>query len=312
MVQEIIIFSVDISLLIYRLFRQYTKSKKEQDLNTFLSQINNKFKDFTSNEDFAEAIFLHGIPPLLVKYQKENKFNRKFQKFYDVFNDVQDKYHLESVIDDWDEKFKIIYQKYGLYNSWPFKQLNEHHKKEIVKIQEEIKRKKDIRWKKVKDITMHSNFNLYFWYYTKPIENFSTKENYNKYMDLLKQNIMEELELELNIDDNLDFFINDLLEENINDFIPFIYFKDIDLISEILNERITSKNKLYKGFIDDDFYLVLNQKFHQEIRPKDTLGIIEKGIKSYIKIIHLRKKASLENFLKGIKDDLHLHLDRKY
>ncbi len=111
MALEIINFSVDIALLIYKLFRQYSKSKNEQDLNAFLSQINVKFKHLTNNESFAEVIFLHGIPPLLVKHQKERKFKRKFKKFYDVFNDVQDKYHLESVIDGWDEKFKIIYQK---------------------------------------------------------------------------------------------------------------------------------------------------------------------------------------------------------
>lgn len=312
MALEIISFSVDIAFLIYKLFRQYSKSKMEQDLNTFLSQINNKFKDVTNNENFAEAIFLHGIPPLLVRHQKENKFRRKFKKFYDMFNDVQDKYHLESVIDDWNQKFKIIYQKYGLYSSWSFNQLNKHYKNEIDKIQEEIKRKKDINWTIVKDIIMHSNFNLYFWYYTKPIKNFSTKENYNKYRNLLKQLITEKLKLELNIEDKLDFFINDLLEDNINDFIPFDHFKYIDLISEILNERISRKDLLYKGFIDDEFYLVLNEKFHQEIEPKDTLRIIENGIKRYRKTLHIRKKASLQNFLEGIKDDLQLRLDRKY
>ncbi|KKN57274.1 hypothetical protein LCGC14_0564020 [marine sediment metagenome] len=310
MTLEIINFSVDIALLIYKLFRQYSKSKSERDLNNFLSQINVKFKDLTNNEDFAEIIFLHGIPPLLVKYQKEKKFKRKFQKFYDVFNDVQAKYHLESVIDDWNEKFKIIYQKYGLYNSYSFKQLNEYYKKEIEKIQEEIKSKKYIHWKAVKDIIMRRNFNLYFWYYTKPVENFSTKENYDKYRTLLKQIIMDELKLELNLDETLDFFINDLLEENIDEFIPFSHFENISLISSILNKKISSKDMLYKGFIDDSFYSILNEKYHQETISKDTLIIIEKGIKSYKKVFHPRKTVFLKNFLKDINDDLYSILDK--
>ncbi len=183
--------------------------------------------------------------------------------------------------------------------------MNEHYKKEIEKIQEEIKSKKDIRWKKVKDIIMRSNFNLYFWYYTKPIEDFSTKENYDKYRGLLKQNITEELNLELNIDETLDFFINDLLEETIDEFISFIHFENINLISSILNEKISSKDRLYKRFIDEDFYSALNKKYNQEISPIDTIGIIEGGIKNYKKKFHLRKRGFLKNFLKDIKDDLH-------